>query len=91
MMTMTIENELIADDALYAARIVRVGDTVVNLEVVTQEWLETHTEDPYFYWVVTPDKDGNEAIVGLHYDPHTGLFQQPTPVDTPPAKGGKKK
>ena len=78
------------------ARITRTGDLVVNIEVADQKWIDDHRTDPWFYFHIAPDKDGNLPVMGLHFDPKSGLFEQLPPppkpeADEPTVKGGKKK
>ena len=61
------------------ARVTRTGNLVVNIEMATQEWIDEHKDDPWFYFPKSPDKDGNPAYINLHYDPVTELFEQPPP------------
>ncbi len=59
------------------ARVTRVGGLVVNIEVVNQQWVTDDSHDPFFMFVPSPDKDGNSAFIGLHYDEKTSLFEIP--------------
>lgn len=75
-------NDVVADEYsvgpfLTVARVTRVGSLVINVEIANQDWVDTNTNDPYFLFVVSPDKDGNSATIGLHYSISTGLFEVP--------------
>ena len=59
------------------ARVTVVGNLVVNVEICNQDWLDAHRDgDGLFYFVPAPDRDGNDPVTGLRYDPSTGLFEQ---------------
>jgi hypothetical protein len=59
------------------ARITQVGDVVVNIEICNEEWLQSNASDKgFFYFVVSPDKEGGEAVAGLRYNPATEMFEQ---------------
>lgn len=65
------------DEQLTVARVTRVGDLVVNVEVATKKWLDANEHDPWFYWAPAPDKDGNSPQIGLKYDKSKGAFEVP--------------
>lgn len=59
------------------ARVTVTGNFVVNIELCNEEWLSQFgAGDGLFYFVPSPDKDGNDAVAGLRYNPSTGLFEQ---------------
>jgi hypothetical protein len=67
---------------LNVARVTRVGNVVVNVEVATQEWLDSVKDDPWFLFVTYDDhlKDNGSVgkpFIGLRYDPETKSFEQP--------------
>ena len=59
------------------ARLTKVGSLVVNVEVVDKAWVDAHSDDLWFTFVPTPDREGNPAQIGLRFFPDTGLFEQP--------------
>jgi hypothetical protein len=69
------------ESLLDVGRVTRVGNLVVNIEVVTEDWIDTHQDDPYFYFPVSPGKNGKPAWINYHYDPETGNFEQPYSPD----------
>lgn len=69
------------ENVLTIARTTRTGNLIVNIEVASQQWIDEHQNDPWFYFPVSPDKDGNPAWINLHYDPETELFEQPKQPD----------
>jgi hypothetical protein len=62
---------------LSVARVTRTGGLIVNIEVANQKWIDDHSSDPFFLFAVSPDKEGNPAVIGLHYDQSSGLFEVP--------------
>lgn len=75
--------EASTDNVLTIARTTRTGNLIVNIEVASQQWIDEHLNDPWFYFPISPDKDGNPAWINLHYDPETELFEQPKQPDPP--------
>jgi hypothetical protein len=65
------------------ARITRVGNLVVNIEVANQAWIDDHATEAYFYFEKSPGSDGKPALINYHYDPETGCFEQPPVVPAP--------
>lgn len=76
-----VKNEKASDEVFNIARVTRVGGVIVNIEVADQAWIDANEHDPYFIFPKSPDADGNFAIIGLHYDDVTGLFEKPAPVE----------
>jgi hypothetical protein len=58
--------------------IARIDDgVVVNLEVVTQDWLDDNADDPNFTFVAYIE--GDYPTIGYGYDPVTGFDYPPPP------------
>lgn len=71
-------------DELNVARITRVGDVIVNVELADKEWLDAQADDPWFYFVAyvlsdEPDPD-NTPEIGGRYDKKAKKFVQPEEV-----------
>ena len=65
-------------DVMSVARVTRVGDLVVNIEVADQEWLDANANDPWFYFVPYSDELLGESVSpqpGVRYDTSSGEFE----------------
>ena len=73
------------EGSIQVARVTREGNVVVNVESVTQEFLNENANDVWFYFVTYDDnlKDNQPTgipTIGLHYDPVTNAFEEaPSP------------